>query len=139
MDVSAARKLLIVSLNRAGLTDEAIRNMSEEDWRELTARAQQLSAQYKDAVHKMGLKDFHVGVEIVDSIGSKDYLKVVDGNVDYDAWAQIALERAAAAEAAAQAALQQAETSAAAVIYDQVGPGAALTPADGKPSERVGQ
>ena len=139
VNVNSARNLMIVTLHRDGLTDEAIRNLSEEDWRELTSKAQQLSAQYKDAVNKMGLKDFHVGVEIVDSIGSKDYLKVVDGNVDYDAWAQIALERAAAAEAAAQEALQQAETSAAAVLYNEVGPGAALTPADGKLSERVGQ
>ena len=138
VNVNAARNLMIVTLHRDGLTDETLRSLSEEDWRELTARAQQLSAQYKDAVNKMGLKDFHVGVEIVDSIGSKDYLKVVDGNVDYDAWAQIALERAAAAEAAAQAALQQAET-AATVVYNEAGPGAALTPADGKPSERVTQ
>ena len=139
VNVNAARNLMIVTLHRDGLTDETIRSLSEEDWKELSSKAQQLSAQYKDAVNKMGLKDFHVGVEIVDSTSAKDYLKVVDGNVDYDAWAQIALERAAAAEAAAQEALQQAETSAAAVLYNEVGPGAALTPADGKLSERVGQ
>ena len=138
VNVNAARNLMIVTLHRDGLTDETIRNLSEEDWRALTSKAQQLSAQYKDAVNKMGLKDFHVGVEIVDSTSAKDYLKVVDGNVDYDAWSQIALEHAAAAQAAAEAALQQAET-AAAVVYNEVGPGAALTPADGKPSERVGQ
>ena len=129
---------MIVTLHRDGLTDETIRSLSEEDWKELSSKAQQLSAQYKDAVNKMGLKDFHVGVEIVDSTSAKDYLKVVDGNVDYDAWGQIALEHAAAAQAAAEAALQQAET-AAATVYNEVGPGAALTPADGKPSERVTQ
>ncbi|MBR3008255.1 MAG: hypothetical protein IKH70_06615, partial [Stomatobaculum sp.] len=99
VNVNSARNLMIVTLHRDGLTDETIRNLSEEDWRALTSKAQQLSAQYKDAVNKMGLKDFHVGVEIVDSTGAKDYLKVVDGNVDYDAWSQIALEHAAAAQA----------------------------------------
>ena len=138
VNVNAARNLMIVTLHRDGLTDETIRSLSEEDWKELSSKAQQLSAQYKDAVNKMGLKDFHVGVEIVDSTGAKDYLKVVDGNVDYDAWGQIALEHAAAAQAAAEAALQQAET-AAVTVYNEVGPGAALTPADGKPSERVTQ
>ena len=138
VNVNAARNLMIVTLHRDGLTDETIRSLSEEDWKELSSKAQQLSAQYKDAVNKMGLKDFHVGVEIVDSTSAKDYLKVVDGNVDYDAWGQIALEHAAAAQAAAEAALQQAET-AAATVYNEVGPGAALTPADGKPSERVTQ
>ena len=138
VNVNAARNLMIVTLHRDGLTDETIRSLSEEDWKELSSKAQQLSAQYKDAVNKMGLKDFHVGVEIVDSTGAKDYLKVVDGSVDYDAWGQIALEHAAAAQAAAEAALQQAET-AAATVYNEVGPGAALTPADGKPSERVTQ
>ena len=138
VNVNAARNLMIVTLHRDGLTDETIRSLSEEDWKELSSKAQQLSAQYKDAVNKMGLKDFHVGVEIVDSTSAKDYLKVVDGNVDYDAWGQIALEHAAAVQAAAEAALQQAET-AAATVYNEVGPGAALTPADGKPSERVTQ
>ena len=136
VNVNQARKLLIVSLNRAGLTDEAIRNMSEEDWRELSSKAQQLASQCKGAVDKMGLKDFHVGVELVDSAGGKDYLKIVDGNVDYDVWAQIAGERAAQAVRDAEAALAAAETAAPAVP-SEFGPGAGLTAADGKVSERV--
>ena len=74
VNVNAARNLMIVTLHRDGLTDETIRSLSEEDWKELSSKAQQLSAQYKDAVNKMGLKDFHVGVEIVDSTSAKDYL-----------------------------------------------------------------
>ena len=135
--VNEARKLLIVSLNRAGLTDEAVRSMSQEDWAELTGKAQQLAAQCKSAMDKMGLKDYHVGVELVDSVGGKDYLKIVDGVVDYDVWGQIAGERAAAAAKAAAEALTQEETAAAPVVSTGFGPGAGLTPADGKPSERV--
>ena len=135
--VNEARKLLIVSLNRAGLTDEAVRSMSAEDWAELSGKAQQLASQCKGAMDKMGLKDFHVGVELVDSVGGKDYLKIVDGVVDYDVWGQIAGERAAAAAKAAAEALAQTETAAAPVVSTGFGPGAGLTPADGKPSERV--
>lgn len=135
--VNEARKLLIVSLNRAGLTDEAVRSMSQEDWAELTGKAQQLAAQCKSAMDKMGLKDYHVGVELVDSVGGKDYLKIVDGVVDYDVWGQIAGERAAAAAKAAAEALTQEETAAAPAVSTGFGPGAGLTPADGKPSERV--
>ena len=138
VNVNQARKLLIVTLNRAGLTDEAIRSMSEEDWKDLSGKAQQLATQCKGAMDKMGLKDYHVGVELVDSVGGKDYLKIVDGNVDYDVWSQIAGERAAAAAKAAQDALAEAETAAAApVVSSEFGPGAGLTAADGKVSERV--
>jgi cobalamin biosynthesis protein CbiD len=137
VNVNQARKLLIVTLNHAGLTDEAIRSMSEEDWAALSGKAQQLASQCKSAMDKMGLKDYHVGVELVDSVGGKDYLKIVDGNVDYNVWGQIAGERAAAAAKAAAEALTQEETAAAPAVSTGFGPGAGLTPADGKPSERV--
>ena len=143
VNVNQARKLLIVTLNRADLTDEAVRAMSEEDWKELSSKAQQLASQCKSAMDKMGLKDYHVGVEVVDSVGGKDYLKIVDGNVDYDVWSQIAGERAtqavrdAEAAAAAAAASAAAEAATAPAVSSEFGPGAGLTPADGKVSERV--
>ena len=143
VNVNQARKLLIVTLNRADLTDEAVRAMSEEDWKELSSKAQQLASQCKSAMDKMGLKDYHVGVEVVDSVGGKDYLKIVDGNVDYDVWSQIAGERAAQAvrdaeaAAAAAAASAAAEAATAPAVSSEFGPGAGLTPADGKVSERV--
>ena len=146
MYVNEARKLLIVSLNKAGLTDETVRSMSEEEWAELSGKARQLATQCKGAMDKMGLKDYRVGVELVDSAGGKDYLKIVDGVVDYDVWGQVTGERAAAAAKAAADALAQAQAlaeaqaaseTAAPAVSNAFGPGAGLTPADGKPSEHV--
>ena len=137
VNVNQARKLLIITLNRAGLTDEAVRSMSQEDWTELSGKAQQLASQCKSAMDKMGLKDYHVGVELVDSVGGKDYLKIVDGNVDYDVWNQIAGERAAQAVRDAEAALAAAQAATAPAVSSEFGPGAGLTAADGKVSERV--
>ena len=137
VNVNQARKLLIITLNRAGLTDEAVRSMSQEDWMELSSKAQQLASQCKGAMDKMGLKDYHVGVELVDSVGGKDYLKIVDGNVDYDVWSQIAGERAAQAVRDAEAAMAAAQAATAPAVSSEFGPGAGLTAADGKISERV--
>ena len=138
VNVNAARNLVIVTLHRDGLTDETLRAMSEEEWRELSGKVQDLAAQYKSTADKLGLKNVHVGVELVDSVSSsKDYLKIVDGNVDYDVWAQLAREHEAEAAAAAQKALEEASAAAETVFSGEVGPGVGLSTADGQLSSRL--